>query len=64
MTAAFVFRPLTRSVSIPLGNLTEPWQPVFFDARTVTTSGAPLRLKGMLVRNAGTQRSEPLTADR
>lgn len=58
------FRPLDQPVTIPLRALIEPWQPVPFDARTVTAAGAPLLLKGMVVRTTdpttGTESLEAL----
>ena len=49
-----VFRDLARPVHVPLGEVAVPWQLAPFDARAVSISGAPLLLKGVVVRTAAT----------
>ena len=47
---AISYRDLTRPVTVPLGDVSERWQFVEFDAWAVDASGGDLLLKGVLVR--------------
>ena len=64
---ALLFRPLARSVVVPIESLATPWQAQPFVAEGVTLSSAatpnqPIRITGMVVRTGAGNAPEKFTA--